>query len=246
MKRSSIIGFLLAFLSFLLILSATVVFLWQGRQEMLERIGTLETQVSQLENDALILQANRAAEAAALATSQAVLATRDAEVARSQQEVVDLQQERAILTAQLNITPTPDAMAGQPPQIELVAPLSGTVYSVGEPVAIVAFVGHTAGISGVDLLVNGEKINSYRSDLPFLTIEDSPRFESPGTYEIAVVATSREGVASQPVTVTIEVRLPVPTAVPQTATPVTGTTSLREVGPFVWPVVLLVAPGRGS
>lgn len=245
MKRSSIIGFLLTFLSFLLILAATVFFLWQGRQEMLGRISTLETQVSQLENDALILQANRAAEAAALATSQAVLATRDAEVARSQQEVVDLQQERAILTAQLSITPTPDAMAGQPPEIELVAPLSGTSYLVGEAVVIVAFVGHTAGISNTDLLVNGEKINSYRSDRPFVTIEEPYRFESPGTYEIAVVATSREGITSQPVTVTVEVRPPVPTAVPQTATPVTGTTSLREVGPFAWPVVV-VAPGRGS
>ena len=245
MKRSSVIGFLLTFLSFLLILAATVFFLWQGRQEMLEQIGTLETQVSRLENDALILQANRAADSVALATSQAMLATRDAEVARSQQEVVDLQQERATLTAQLSFTPTPGAMAGQPPKIDLVAPLSGTVYSVGEPVEIVAFVGHSGGIASVDVTENDALIDSFLSESTFLTIRKTHRFELPGEHTIAIVATSREGVASQPVTVTIEVRSPVPTVVPQTATPVTGTTSLREVGPFAWPVVVLVAPGRG-
>lgn len=210
MTRSAVIGTLLTFLMALLVLVAAVVFLWQGRQTLLERNEAFQAQATASEATRLRLETNLGAEQASLATTQAMLATRGAEFDLSQQEIVDLEQEVAALRAQLEagglltITLTPPADSAEPPTVEIALPVTGTTVTTGTPVDVVVLVHHPAGVAEVNISVNGVSIETVQvGDRRGAVIR---RNFPPvlGENVVSVVATSTLGIASEPVLVIIE------------------------------------------
>jgi hypothetical protein len=219
MTRSAVIGTLLTFLMALLVLVAAVVFLWQGRQTLLERNETLQVEATAIEADRLGLEAGLGSEQAALATTQALLATRGAEFDLSQQEIIDLQQEVTALQAQLEagglltITLTPPAASAEPPTVEIALPVTGTTVATGTPVDVIVLVHHPAGVAEVNISVNGVSIETVQvgDRLGAIIRRNFPPVL--GENVISVVATSTLGIASEPVMVILEAE---PTQGPQT------------------------------
>ncbi len=241
MTRSAVMGTLLTFLMALLVLVAAVVFLWQGRQTLLERNETLQMQATASEATRLRLETNLGAEQSSLATTQAMLATRGAEFDLSEQEIIDLQQEVTALQAQLEagglltITLTPPAASTEPPTVEIALPVTGTTVTTGTQVDVIVLVHHPAGVAEVTISVNGVAIETVQvgDRLGAVIRRNFPPVL--GENIISVVATSTLGIASEPVMIILEAEpAQGPQTVPQSNEP-TGTPTPSPTSPAVLP-----------
>lgn len=226
MNRSAVIGTLLTFLMALLVLVAAVVFLWQGRQTLLEHNETFQMQATASEATRLRLETNLGAGQSTLATTQAMLATRGAEFDLSQQEIIDLQQEVTALQAQLEagglltITLTPPAASSEPPTVELALPVTGITVTTGTPVDVIVLVHHPAGVAAVTISVNGVAIETVQVGDRLAAVIRRNFPPVLGENVVSVIATSTLGVASEPVTITLEAETPPsPQTLPQSGGP---------------------------
>jgi len=225
MKSTVFIAILLTFLMVLLVLSATMVFLWQGQQALLVEIETLEDDLATKESDQVRLGADRASESSALATNQANLATSQSALDRSEQETIDLEQELGAVSAALESalelanTPTPNAADLATPVIEYVSPQNGESFALNAPITIIVLVGQPGGIASIALRINDEPAAIDQPDGQSLVrIEHLHTLTTPGETVISVVATSTLGVASDAILLSVEALPPSPTT--PTPTPV--------------------------
>jgi hypothetical protein len=226
----------------ILVLSAAVVFLLQGRQEVLDAADTAATDVAALESTRVQLEANLGAEAAALATNQALLSTREAEYASLEGQLIESDQALAAATAALATALAPTSVAAEalePPTIEILSPQMDDAFQLDDSVPIAFTVYHPAGLSAVQLLVetvaerqeletppvSGEPYQRFDADYSL----DAAVFDVTQSLVISVVATSTLNVAneSESVTITVSVPAPEPTATPSAspAAPTTPTTA---------------------
>lgn len=218
MKSSTFIGILLTFLMFLMVMGATIVFLWQGRQQMQTQIDALETEVAALSDAQVRAEANLAAESAARATTQADLGTRQAEFDLSEQDNIALQQEVAALADQLTRigtmpTATTDPTTLDPPRLYIFLQPDETAPQFSF-VDYTVLVGHSAGINRGTIAVNGELLNNFQANgLLLVPIEGSFAANTPGELIFTVVATSTTGVTGA-LSTTLTVQAPTPTSTP--------------------------------
>ncbi len=262
MKATTFIAILLTFLMAILVLSAAVVFLLQGRQELLDTADAAATNATALAGTRIQLEANLGAEAAALATNQALLGTREAEYASLDGQLIESDQALAAATAALAtaLAPTPvGAEALEPPAIEFLSPQPDDAFQVEDTVPIAFTVYHPAGLSAAQLSiatvsemqevetapVSGEPYQRFDVDY----IIDAADFADSQRIVISVVATSTLNVAGESsVTVTVNVPAPEPTATPSaspSATPAAPTTPTgTPTGALDGPALVAGLPGQ--
>jgi hypothetical protein len=123
--------------------------------------------------------------------------------------------------------------AGSKPTISIISPTSGTAYHSGEDITIQSVAKDSAGVTRIELAVDG---NSIRTDTPPIP-QGQTSFSlvqkwqaTPGSHTLSVRAFNSVGVASDPALVTITVdSVAVATAVPTSASPVIEPTRVLGV-----------------
>ena len=216
MKTTSLTGLALTLLMLLLVLIAAFVFLFQGRQQVIEQRDTLEDQtavlqqdLAQTELDLAAVEATRAATADALATAESSAVLLDGELVRSQQEVDALtDQIDAISQTITALESEQEAVLSQPPEVAILSPANGRILSAGEPTNIVVVATHPNGVASVSLTINEEPVASYTPENETLFTAVSPwEPVQPNEYVIKLTAVNHEGISSQSATVTVTVAL---------------------------------------
>ncbi len=254
MKATTFIAILLTFLMAILVLSAAVVFLLQGRQDVMDAADVAVTGVAALESTRVQLEASLGAIDAERATSVANLSTAEAEVAGLQGQLIQSDQAATSALATV-LAPTPTAASDlAPPTVEFLSPRVDDVFQVDDTIPIAFTVYHPAGLGQVQLSI--ETVNEIlavetspitgepyqRFDVDYTL--DAAQFDIPQAIVISVVATSTLSVANEPesVTVTVSVPAPEPTATPN-ASPETPTTP-TTVPPTSTPESAIDSPRR--
>ena len=184
MKNNTIIALLLTFFMLLLVLSAAVVFLYQDRRQLMNEVGELELNATvvavQAQQTVADMNVENAGVAAAATASHDTLvqaqATRDALSARV-----------ATLEAVETPTPAPTATPAQP-FVTIISPEDGTFLPANEPLDVVAFAAHPAGIEVVELFVDDEPQAVAPSEGIYRIIStESPLSLDPGNHTITVM-----------------------------------------------------------
>lgn len=216
MKQTGIIASLLTLLSLLLVVSAAVVFLYQGRQELQrERVrleGELAEQnrtISQIQSTAvaremaLVTGESRLATSEALATrnealaatSAALLSTREAELAQSQ---LALEQLRATREAELATRRL------QPPLVSIIRPLPDTVVPEDASLEIFVAGGHPQGIDHLRIVVGDRPVTFQDNGESYRIFDYRVTLLPPGPLTITATITGANQVtASDVVNVTV-------------------------------------------
>ncbi|WP_420641671.1 Ig-like domain-containing protein [Candidatus Leptofilum sp.] len=216
MKKTSLTGLVLTLLMLLLVLIAAFVFLFQGRQTVIEQRNNLESKtadlqqdVAQTELDLAAAEATRAFTADALATAESNALLLDGELVSSQQEVDALTEQ--LDAASQTITTLQDeqeAVLAQPPEVAILSPANGRLLSQGESVNIVLVATDTKGISSVNLAINEEPFETYLPNNETLFTAVAPWEPAvPNEYVIRLTAVNGEGITSRSATVTVTVAL---------------------------------------
>lgn len=196
MKNNTIIALLLTFFMLLLVLSAAVVFLYQDRRQLQSDVDELNldatvvaVQAQQTVADMAVQNAGVAA--AATASHNALTNTRATQDALSAR-VATLEAVEPTPTA----FPAPTATPAQP-FVTIVSPEAGVFLPSDEPVDVVAFAAHPAGIETVELFVDDEPQELAPSEGAFrvLTTESPLELES-GTYTLTVIITGADNQSS--------------------------------------------------
>ncbi|MCA9919545.1 MAG: hypothetical protein KC445_16410 [Anaerolineales bacterium] len=216
MKTTSLTGLLLTLLMLLLVLIAAFIFLFQGRQTVLEQRNNLETEtadlqqdLAQTELDLAAVESTRASTADALATAESNALLLDGELVRSQQDVDALTDQ--LDAASQTITTLQDEQAvvlSQPPEVAILSPANGRLLQQGEPVNIVFVATDPKGIASVNLAINEEPIETYLPNNETLFTKVTPWEPAvPNEYVIQLTAVNSEGISSRNATVTVTVAL---------------------------------------
>jgi hypothetical protein len=216
MKPTSLTGIALTLVMLLLVLLAAFVFLFQGRQQVVEQRNRLETQtadlqqdLAQTELDQAAAESTRAATADALATAESNAVLLDGELVRSQQEVDALTEQ--LDAASQTITTLQDqqeAVLSQPPEVAILSPTSGRILSQGEPVNIVLVATDPKGVTSVNLAINDEPVETYMpGNETLFTAVSLWEPTQANEYVIQLTAVNSEGISSRNATVTVTVAL---------------------------------------
>lgn len=216
MKSTSQTGVLLTLLMLLLVLLAAFVFLFQGRQRVVEQRDVLETETADLQQDLAQTELNLAAAEAtraftidALATAESNAVLLDGELVRSQQEVDALTEQ--LDAASQTITTLEDqqeAVLAQPPEVAILSPVNGRLLALGEPVNIVMVATDPKGVISVNVALNEEPLDSFLLEEQTLFTAVVPwEPTEPNEYVIALTAVNSEGITSRTATVTVTVAL---------------------------------------
>ncbi|MBK8903154.1 MAG: hypothetical protein IPM53_18350 [Anaerolineaceae bacterium] len=216
MKTTSQTGLLLTLFMLLLVLLAAFVFLFQGRQAVVEQRDALETEtadlqqdLAQTELDLAAAEATRALTVDALATAESNAVLLDGELVRSQQEVDALTEQ--LDAASQTITTLEDqqeAVLAQPPEVAILSPVSGRLLSLGESVNIVLVATDPKGVTSVNLAINEEPVETYLPGNETLFTAVAPwEPAEPNEYVIKLTAVNSEGITSRTATVTVTVAL---------------------------------------
>ena len=216
MKKTSLTGLVLTLFMLLLVLIAAFIFLFQGRQTVIEQRDSLETEtadlqqdLAQTELDLAAAEATRAITADALATAESSTVLLDGELVQSQQEVDALTEQ--LDAASQTITTLEDqqeAVLAQPPEVAILSPRSSSVLPVGESVNIVLVATDPKGVASVNLAINEEPIETYLpgNETLFTAVSPWEPAES-NEYVIQLTAVNSEGISSRSATVTVTVAI---------------------------------------
>ncbi|GJM41297.1 MAG: hypothetical protein DHS20C20_15790 [Ardenticatenaceae bacterium] len=216
MKKTSLTGLVLTLLMLLLVLTAAFVFIFQGRQTVVDQRNDLESEtadlqqdLAQTEIDLAAVEATRAFTADALATAESNVFLLDGELVRSQQEVDALADQ--LDAASQTITTLQDeqeAVLSQPPDVAILSPANGRLLQQGEPINIVLVATDAKGISSVNLAINEEPFETYLPDNETLFTAVAPWEPTVSNeYVIQLTAVNSEGNTSRSATVTVTVAL---------------------------------------
>lgn len=235
MKSTGASAIILALIVLLLVLGAAFIFLFQGRQTLLDQRESLNSSVADLQSER---DANSLAFQAAEATRTAVesdLATAVADAVLLEGQLVESQQQVDTLTADNdelsnNLETATDSLStvtselseitGQPPEIEIIAPETDTAVFSGEEVEIMFAVMDPVGVTTVNLLADGETIETYEAgDEALFTAVGTWEATGEGEVEIGVLAVNKNGLASETTTINLIV------------TPFEDSTALDQIDP---------------
>ena len=216
MKKTTVTGVALTLLMLLLVLLAAFVFLFQGRQTVIDQRDGLESRSADLQQDLAqtelsldATEATRAATADSLATAESNAVLLDGELVRSQQEL-------DALTAQLDgasqtittLQDAQDAVLSQPPEVAILSPRSSSVLALGDSVDIVLVATDIKGIASINLTINEEAIETEQPNGESLFTAVSPwQPTESNEYVIELTAINSEGISSRSATVTMTVAL---------------------------------------
>ncbi|MCA9938952.1 MAG: hypothetical protein KC418_09930 [Anaerolineales bacterium] len=214
MKKTAIIGTLLTFLSLLLVLSATVIFLWQGRAAWRDTATQLEGDKQRLGDTLWSTEAELATREAALATTAAggvalegTLAAVEATREALGDEVTALSNSLTEANARLDAQEaTVSAWRTRPPAVAFFAPQPEASIPLGQSVTIVLSAGDPLGLAAVNLTANGESLVSYSpEDEVLVTVRKLWAPDRAGIYTLSATAINTAGVSSAPVERTLTV-----------------------------------------
>lgn len=214
MKTTSLTGLVLTLLMLLLVLIAAFVFLFQGRQTVINQRDSLQTETADLQQDLAQTELDLAAAEATRAVTADVLATAESSTVLLDGELVQSQQEVNALTDQLDaasqtITALQDqqeAVLSQPPEVAILSPANGRILSLDESVNIVMVATDPKGVASVNLAINEEPIETYLPGDETLFTAVSPWEPAEvGEYGIQLMAVNSEGISSSSATVTVTV-----------------------------------------
>jgi hypothetical protein len=207
MKRSGVVALFLTLFSGLLILAATVFFLFEGRQALLRQAGDLRSEraglsvtITSLEGDLITAEATREFLAQHIAT-------REHQVTELQKEVAELtvevdQQQIALAQAEERDRETRE----RGPLVHISLPEAGQVVTPGEAISLVVSATDSSGIVALYLMIDDETIATYagEDEQPLVTLTESWTPPLTGDeFIVTAIATNVHGHTSQPVTVTI-------------------------------------------
>lgn len=207
MKQTTIFALLLTFFSFLLILSAALLFLWQGRQALEANIGQLQTEQNQLQDQQLALETaleTQIVHAEQLQTEneglQQLLATRTTML----QTPMPSHTPTPLSAATPNITATMPALSL--PQIQFIRPISGTRLEIGKPAEIIVVATDNQGIAQIKINEQATAIAALSGENQMLQVaETSWTPLSAGTYTLTAIVTNTQGIASVPAQILVTV-----------------------------------------
>ncbi|MAT98902.1 MAG: hypothetical protein CL608_17295 [Anaerolineaceae bacterium] len=216
MKTTSLTGLALTLVMLLLVLLAAFVFLFQGRQQVVEQRDRLETQtadlqqdLAQTELDLAAVESTRAATADALATAESSTVLLDGELVRSQQEVDALTEQLDAASQTITtLQNQQEEVLAQPPEVAILSPTSGRIVPQGESVNIVLVATDPKGVTSVNLAINDEPVETYMPGNETLFTAVSPWEPTEANeYVIQLTAVNSEGISSRNATVTVTVAL---------------------------------------
>ncbi len=216
MKTTSLTGIVLTLVMLLLVLIAAFVFLFQGRQQVVEQRDSLETKtadlqqgLAQTELDLAAAEATRAITADALATAESSTVLLDGELVRSQQEVDALTEQLDAASQTITtLQNQQEAVLAQPPEVAILSPTSGRIVLQGDLVNIVLVATDPKGVSAVNLAINDEPVETYSPGNETLFTAVSPWEPAEANeYVIQLTAVNSEGISSRNATVTVTVAL---------------------------------------
>lgn len=216
MKKTSLMGLVLTLLMLLLVLLAAFVFLFQGRQRVIEQRDGLESQTAVLqqdlnetESDLSVVETTQAETATALATAETSTLLLDGELVQSQQEVDALTEQ--LDAASQTITALEDeqeAALTQPPDVAILSPASGSVLPLSESVNMVLVATDPKGLASVNLLINEETVETYApEDETLFTAVTTWDPATVGEYGIQLTAVNSAGISSSSAIVTVTVAI---------------------------------------
>lgn len=217
MKTTSQTGLLLTLFMLLLVLLAAFIFLFQGRQTVVEQRDHLEAETADLQQDLAqtqldlaAVEATRAFTVDALATAESNAVLLDGELVRSQQDVDALTEQ--LDSASQTITTLEDqqeAALARPPEVAILSPVNGRLLSIGEPVNIVLVATDPKGVTSVNLALNEETFDTFMlEDQTLFTAVVPWEPTEPNEYVIELTAVNSEGITSRSATITVTVALP--------------------------------------
>jgi hypothetical protein len=217
MKKTSLTGLVLTLLMLLLVLIAAFVFLFQGRQKVIEQRDGLESKTAVLqqdldetESDLSAIETTQAETAAALATAETDTLLLDGELVQSQQEVDALTEQ--LDAASQTITALEDeqeAVLTQPPDVAILSPASGSMLPLSEEsVNVVLVATDPKGLTSINLLINEETVETYTpGDETLFTAVTPWNPAAVGEYGIQITAVNSQGISSSSSMITVTVAI---------------------------------------
>ena len=214
MRKSSTIAISLLWLTALLLALAALLFTWQSRGRFRDAADSLrhenEEMTINMETQANLIAAretdliNRDLEnqdlTERLTDSQTALDDANSQLADAQAELTPLQTRSASAEA------TVVAQMTAPPNVEIISPPADAIYPLGEPIQLIVSASAASGLLSLNVSANGESLLSLDPEPERLAtgmIDWQP--EDAGNYEISAFAINARGIASDPVTRTIQI-----------------------------------------
>lgn len=214
MKSSTFTGILLTFVMLLVVAVAAFFFLFVRQQRLVEQTATLTAVSDNLRQDlaetGLALTAaesTREATTAALATAQANEIVLEGELVQSDEATAVLQAQNDELTSQLAdatdslaaLEIENETMKGQFPFVKIVTPVDGDVLPPGEPVDLLVVAYDPAGVTAVNLTLDGKTTDLDGGDEPFFVHQQSWRPAGTGEHTVSamVINTAGDAINSQ-------------------------------------------------
>ncbi|HFE67336.1 MAG TPA: hypothetical protein ENJ93_08740 [Chloroflexi bacterium] len=217
MKSTSQTAIILALIMLLLVMAAAFVFVFQGRNQLVNQRNELSTRAAVLEESFSQTQADLNHSLSTRAALEAAAATAEADNVLLEGQLVESQQELDGLTAQLDeVSQTISALEAekeqvlsQPPQIAVLAPANGSAFVVDTPVEIVVAASDALGITAVNININEAAWQTYDvADLPLFTVTEIFTPTAVGNYEIQTMAVNVNGRSSSVATASFTVEEP--------------------------------------
>lgn len=226
MKTSVPIAISLTLLMFLLVLLAAFAFLFQGQRTLRQRLDTaaaavetLQAEQAQTELNLSAAQATQTVQAGALATTEAERTIVESELVASDMQVSTLEAQLATLTADLDgANLTLQQYEAQGPLVSLTSPDENATFLLGQPVNYLVTASDVTGVREVTVSFGDDAFSTDGNNETTATVQDVWQPTTVGTFEMRVTAVNANGITSAPLTRTIFVIDPTPTA-PAISTP---------------------------
>jgi hypothetical protein len=219
MKTSTFTGILLTFVMLLVAAVAAFFFLFSRQQRLVEQTATLTAVSDDLRQDlaetGLALTAaesTREATATALATAQANEIVLEGELVQSDEETAVLQSQNDELAGQLADATDSlaaleieiETMKGQFPFVKIVTPVENDILPPDTPVDVLVVVYDPAGVTAVNLTLDGKTTDLDGGDEPFFVHQQSWQLTGTGEHTISVMAVNTAGEAADPQEITFQ------------------------------------------
>jgi Bacterial Ig domain len=214
MKKISLTGLALTLLMLLFVLLAAFIFLFQGRQKVIEQRDGLESKTAvlqqnldQTEDELTAVAATDTETAAALATAETSSLLLEGELVQSQQKVDALTEQLDAASQIITTLKTEqEAVLSQPPKVAILSPANGNTLPLGELVEIVMVATDAKGFTSVNLTINDGIVETYQPGNETLFTAVAPwEPAAVGAYGIQLTAVNSEGIRSSSSMITVTV-----------------------------------------
>lgn len=211
MKRSAFVGLFLTLLMVLMVALAAVVFMLQGRQQLLTRLQRLEGQTAALNSLVVEAENSIATRESDLATVTAAQATIEYERDRGIREAGQLQRELNDVISErdrvlADLAELEEAQSQAAPLVAFISPQDGDIFSLDAAIDILVLATDPRGLTAVHLTIDGAPFSSYEpEDLTLFTTTATWNPAETGQYLLSARAINSSGQANEPVTLTVTI-----------------------------------------